>query len=153
MILNGSEGKRFATSYALKADELYYRIQTKKYIRLKSNELPKRFNGKFRELYSEVFRYFFYLMIRDIIEKQVIFKLPPGAQRAWIQMDPVSGENFIKAKQNGAFDDVDYLVSNFTGYQLYLRYNTRYGHWKKQIYVSKKFKDKITELTNKGVGW
>ena len=79
--------------------------------------------------------------------------MPQGAQRTWIQMDPISGDDFIKARQNGAFEDVDYINSNFTGYQLFLRYNTRYGHWKKRIYVSKKFKDKITELTNKGVGW
>lgn len=151
--LDGSEGKRYATSYALKADELYYGFPTKKHIRLKSNELPARFDGKYRELYGEILRYFFYLLIKDIIENQVIFKLPQGAQRTWIQMDPISGEDFIKARQNGAFEDVDYINSNFTGYQLFLRYNTRYGHWKKRIYLSKKFKDKITELTNRGVGW
>jgi hypothetical protein len=31
-------------------------------------------------------------------------------------MDPISGEDFIKARQNGAFEDVDYLNSDFTGY-------------------------------------
>jgi hypothetical protein len=39
--------------------------------------------------------------------------LPQGAQRTWIQMDPISGDDFIKARQNGAFEDVDYINSNF----------------------------------------
>lgn len=152
-MINGDENKWFATSYALKADELYYGFPTKKYMKIKPQELPSRFQSRFHYLYGEIFRYFFYLVIQDIIENQVIFKMPPGANRTWIQMDPVSGEEFIKARQNGAFQDVDYLASNFTGYNLNLRYNTRYGSWKKQIYVSKRYKDKITELTNKGVGW
>jgi hypothetical protein len=61
--LDGSEGKQYATSYALKADELYYGFPTKKHIRLNRNELPARFNGSFRDLYGEIFRYFFYLLI------------------------------------------------------------------------------------------
>lgn len=147
------EGQHWATSYALKAHELYYTFPTKKYMKIKPEELPPKYCGKFHYLYGEIFRYFFYLMIKDIIEKQTIFKMPPGANRTWIQMDPVTGDDFIRAVQNGAFQDVDYLASNFTGYNINLRYNTRYGHWKKQIYVSKRYKDKITELTNKGVGW
>jgi len=66
--LNGSDGKRFATSYALKADELYYGFPTKKHIRLKPSELPTKYSGKYRELYGEIFRYFFYLLVKDIIE-------------------------------------------------------------------------------------
>lgn len=68
-------------------------------------------------------------------------------------MDAVSGEDFIRAYQRGAFQDVDYLASNFTGYNLHLRYNTRYGNWKKRIYVSQKYKDIITQKTNAGEGW
>ena len=138
----------YATSYALRADELYIGFPSKKYISFadewSSNEL--------RSLYSKILRYFFYLVIIDIIENGITFKFPPGT-RAWLEMIPYSGEQFAIARQNGAFADVDFLASNFTGYQIKLRFNNRYGKWIKPIHVSKKYKDRITELTNQGVGW
>lgn len=140
------------TSYALKAAQLYIGFPTKKYIRLKSDEIPG--GGNFRDLYGRIFRYFFYLVTKDIIENQITFKFPPNRYiRTYFEMVPIHGEDFKRARQNGAFSDVDFLASNFTGYQLYLRYMTRYGKWLKQIYVSKHFKDQITKLTNQGVGW
>ena len=68
-------------------------------------------------------------------------------------MIPITGDNFIKARQNGAFQDVDFLTSDFTGYQLYLRRSNRYGKWTKRIYLSAKYRDMITDLTNKGEAW
>lgn len=150
---NTYTGIHFATSYALKADELYYKFPTKKYIRLKKEDLPKQYGNKFQDLYGDIFRYFFFLLLNDVIDNQVIFKFPPGAHKAWIQMDAVTGEDFERAVQKGAFQDVDFLASNFTGYEMNLRYNTRYGHWKKRIYVSKRMKDRITKRTNEGKGW
>jgi hypothetical protein len=55
------------------------------------------------------------LVIKDIIENKVTFKGPPGT-RAWIEMIPITGEAFAKARQNGAFSDIDFLISDFTGY-------------------------------------
>lgn len=148
------EGQHWATSYALKADELYTSFPTKKYMSMKAKELPSRFNGDFKVMYGEMFRYFMYLLIKDVIENQVTFKFPPtGDGSSWIEMTPISGDDFIKARQNGAFQDVDFLVSDFTGYQLTYRKSNRYGSWRKRIFVSSKYRDRITELTNKGVGW
>lgn len=121
---------------------------------MKASELPTRLRGDFRLLFGEMFRYFMYLVIKDVIEQQATFKLPPMREgNCWIEMVPVSGDDFIKARQNGAFQDVDFLISDFTGYQLTFRKSNRYGHWRKRIYVSSKYRDRITELTNKGVGW
>ena len=145
-----------ATSYAIKAEELYYGFPTRKYITSLSKEKVQEINDmdmKFRGLYGRMFRYLMYLIIKDIILNKTIFKMPPGANRTWIQMDAITNDDFVRAYQNGAFQDVDYLASNFTGYQLYLRYNTRYGNWKKHIHVSKKYKDIITQKTNAGEGW
>lgn len=142
-----TDGK-YATSYAITANELYIKFPFKKYITF----ADQMTYYELLVLCAKVFKYFFYLVIIDIIENGITFKFPPGT-RAWLEMIPISGDNFVKARQNGAFNDVDFLSSNFTGYQLYLRYSTRYGKWIKQIHVSKKYKDRITELTNKGKGW
>ena len=138
----------YATSYALRADQLYIGFPSSKYI-----SFAKEWeSGELRSLYSKILRYFFYLVIIDIIENGITFKFPPGTN-AWLEMIPYSGDDFVKARQNGAFQDVDFLVSNFTGYQLNLRFTNRYGKWLKRLYVSSKYRDRITELTNQGRSW
>ena len=134
----------FATSYAIHPKDLFIRVPLHKYI-----DVPiKGWNrAKYLLIFGKMIKYLFYLIIKDIIENNITFKFPPGTS-TYLEMVPIHGADFEKARQNGAFDDVDFLASNFTGYQLYLRYNTRYGHWKKQIYVSKPWKDKITQYTN-----
>ena len=62
------EGQHWATSYALKADELYTSFPTKKYMSMKAKELPSRFQGDFKILFGEMFRYFMYLVILIILQ-------------------------------------------------------------------------------------
>lgn len=138
------DGQLWATSYALTAKDLYTGFPYSKYLRKEIIE-----NYDMRYIPSQVLKYFFYLVLNDIIDKNVTLKFPPGT-RAYIEMCPVSGEAFERARQNGAFQDVDFLASNFTGYQLQYRYNTRYGKWTKRIHVNKKMKDAITANTNAG---
>lgn len=135
----------WATSYALTAEQLFINFPASKYIRKEVRQL-----NEFRRILGAVLRYFFFLVINDIIDKNVTLKLPPGTG-AYIEMQPVSGEDFKKARMNGAFEDVDFLTSNFTGYQLYLRSNNKFGHWNKRIHVNKKMQNKITANTNAGM--
>lgn len=136
-----------STSYAITPEELYTSYPYEK-LRLKGSWLPGK-NKNMRKELGKILRFFFKLLLIDIIENNITFKLPPGTN-SFIEMTPITDEKFIKARQNGAFKDVNYLASNFTGYQIYFRYNTKFGHWKKQIYVNKQYKDRITELTNQG---
>lgn len=139
----------WATSYALTASDLYTKFPYKK-LKTSISQLPEGTNQKW--LLTKIFRYFFYLVIKDIIENKTTFRFP-RTFRAFLEMIPVSGKDFIKARQNGAFQDIDFLTSDFTGYHLGLRYSTRYGKWIKALHVTEKYKDRITELTNQGHGW
>jgi hypothetical protein len=68
-------------------------------------------------------------------------------------MKRVSGDDFVKARKNGAFKGVDFLESDFTGNNiiLQLRGNSVEGRWKEtKVYVSGELKNKIIENTNKG---
>lgn len=136
----------FATSYALNPQQLFLRFPLNKYIKVRIEGWDK---VRYLLEFGKMFKYLFYLIVKDIIENNVTFKFPPGTS-SYLEMTPIHGKDFEIARQNGAFDDVDFLMSNFTGYQLYLRYNTRYGHWRKQLYVSKPWKDRITKYTNQG---
>lgn len=138
----------YATSYAVTANQLYHPFKYSKWLRY-GKDLGK--SGSMN-LCAQVLKYLFYLVVKDIIENKITFKCPP-VSKAVIEMGNVSGEEFVKARQNGAFQDVDFLVSNFTGYKLNLRVTNRYGSWTKRIYVSSKYRDKIVELTNKGETW
>ena len=137
------EIKHWATSYSMTPQDLYYGYGKKFKPRYNSKNTFKNYwNCEFE--CGRVFTYFFYLVIKDIIENQVTFKLP--VNRCYLEMTPVTGEEFEKAVQNGAFQDVDFLASNFTGYNLNLRIATRYGKWLKRIYVSSKYRDKIVKV-------
>lgn len=141
----------WATSYALTATDLYTKFDYSK-LKVPLNTLPGKLGQNPKQLITKIFRYFFYLVIKDIIENKTTFKFP-RTMRAFLEMLPVSGDNFIKARQNGKFQDVDFLTSNFTGYNIGLRYNTRYGKWTKVLHITEKYKNRITELTNAGHGW
>jgi hypothetical protein len=66
-------------------------------------------------------------------------------------MNKTSGNNFKKAFKRGKWRDVDFLTSNFTGYQLALKVkSSKRPEKEKSIYLGYKHKDRITELTNEG---
>ena len=92
------------------------------------------------------------LVLNDIIENNVTFQLPTGSRKSDIHMTRISGDDFVTATQNGKFQDVDYLASNFSGYQLTLNMYDKDGRptRSKPIYLNKEFKNRITEYTNQG---
>ena len=56
------------------------------------------------------------LIIKDIITNNIIFELPTGPRPSDIRVTPISGEDFVQARLNGKFSDVDIIDSNFTGH-------------------------------------
>lgn len=140
--------------YGVSPQQLYTGFGDKHELQLSNYELYEcAATGSLTRLCGSVFKHLFYLIIIDIIENGVIFKLPPPCKRSYIEMRAWYGEDFKAAYRNGAFQDVDFLASNFTGYGLQFRMSTRYGTWCKRLYVSSKYRDRIIELTNRGKKW
>ncbi len=138
----------YASSHALTPRQLYIGFKWRKYLR--ENELVNTVT--WNTVCAQVLRYAFYLIIDDIIENKVKFKMPPRTG-AFLEMMTISGDAFKQAYQRGAFNDIDYLATNFSAKRLCLTLTTRYGEWKKAIHVSGDYKDRIIELTNKGEEW
>ena len=92
------------------------------------------------------------LIIEDIIENNVHFLLPTlGSSEAYLYMKKTSGNSFKRAVKNGKWRDVDFLTSNFSGYQLALSVKSpKRPEKEKPIYLDYTHKDRITELTNNG---
>ena len=66
-------------------------------------------------------------------------------------MKKVQDEAFKNLRRSGKWKDVDFISSNFTGYELgFYMYGIRDPRVK-TIYVNKELKNKITENTNKGM--
>lgn len=131
----------YATGCAFNQDEMFMNFDKQ---RLKS--------VKDRGLIRKIARDAIKLVLSDIIDNNVTFQLPTGSRKSDIHMSRVSGEDFTKARQNGKFQDVDFLTSNFSGYQLTLNMYDIEGKptRSKPIYLNKEYKNKIINYTNQG---
>lgn len=138
---------KFSTGYCISANELFTRFKLD-YIKNPTFEFFKE-NSK-KKVAARVFIYAFWLILKDIIDFGHTFILPTKYE-AYIEMKTSYKEDFVKARKNGAFKDIDFLASNFCGHNLQYRYKLKSGIWKsKPILVHKKLKDIITNNTNSG---
>lgn len=104
-----------------------------------------------KEFVSAVFMYCLYLIILDIIENNVTFVIPLfGNQEACFYVKTFDGEHFKKAYKKGKFMGIDFLNTNFKGYQIYIQYTYKGGVREKPIYISHKLKDLFYENINNG---
>lgn len=138
--------------HAFSAQDLFHNFPIKK-LKMDYDTVKKIYSdGDKRSLSASIFNKGMQLIIEDIIENNVHFLLPTlGSTEAYLHMDKTSGESFKKAVKRGKWKDVDFLTSNFTGYQLALSVKSKKRpEKKKSIYLGYKHKDRITELTNEG---
>ena len=95
---------------------------------------------------STPFRYCMGVILNKILDDKLRFKIPV-ANNAYIDFEVINEDLFELYKQRGAFPDVDFIESDFTGY--YLRYYYQAKHYQKKITVylggdlKKKFIDKV----------
>ena len=109
-------------------------------------------DGSKRDLAASIFTRSVQMVIDDIINNNVDFKFPTlGQTQAYLRMKRTTGQNFKKAFKNGKWNDVDFLTSNFSGYQIVLDMESKKRTTRqKDIYLSPKDRDRITENTNLG---
>ena len=142
----------YATGYAFNTDEIFENFPYEKL--LVTCDDCNIVNGDFHKdrLVKRVFKDALYLILNDIIDNNVTFCLPTGGIRSEIHVNNYEGEDFVKARQCGKWQDIDFIESNFTGNQLVLdMYGKKNGiRRRKPIYVDRRLKNKITENTNNG---
>lgn len=102
------------------------------------------------ELAGKILVYCFYLIVLDIIENNITFVLPTFNKDCFIYVKQFSDVHFRRMYNAGKFKEIDYVLSNFKGYQLYYRYETTNGFREKPIYINSKLKNKLTEHVNNG---
>lgn len=111
-----------------------------------------------RQKVKQVFRECINQILTDIVINNDTFVTPKmkyyGGE---LHMEPIMGNEFIDLRKKGKFSQVDFLESNFTGYQMYLYIKGKRDNFlsrrKFPVYVSKFFRDAINERTNSGKGY
>lgn len=135
----------YATGYGITPRQLYTTFKLEN-ITTHHSQLWDKSKAK---VCGTVFTYCMLQILNDVIDNNAIFQLPVNTE-AYIEMKSFHNDEFKKARQNGAFEDVNLVTSHFTGNQLEFRAKRTLG-WKiKPIKVSKVLKNKITEHTNNG---
>ena len=92
------------------------------------------------------------MVVDDIIENNTQFKFPGmGKTQAYLQMKRTYGDKFKNAFRNGKWNDVDFITSNFSGYQMVLNMeSSKRTSRQKLVYLSTSDKQRITDYTNQG---
>lgn len=142
----------FAMGHTFSAQEIFHNFPIEK-LKIDYDTVKKIYSdGDKRSLSASIFTKGMQLIIEDIIENNTYFLLPTvGTNEAYLYMNKTSGNNFKNAVKHGKWRDVDFLTSNFTGYQLSLKTkSSKRPEKEKTIYLDYKHKDRITELTNEG---
>ena len=142
---------RYYTGYCFTAYDLFETFN-KKQLKIRRDVVQNKYGVNRKQLFcASVLIYCFYLILLDIIENNVTFVLPLlNNKTATIYAKPVTGDEFKIARQRGAFTDIDFLKTNFTGYQLTYSWLTDSGYSYKPIYINKRFKDVFTQYINEG---
>ena len=144
--------QKFAMGHTFSAQEIFHNFPINK-LKIDYYTVKKIYSdGDKRSLSASIFTKGMQLIIEDIIENNVHFLLPTlGSNESYLYMKKTSGKDFKNAFKKGKWNDVDFLTSNFTVYQLALSVKSpKRPEKEKPIYLGYKHKDRITELTNEG---
>lgn len=140
----------YATGCAFNLDEIMMNLNMSK-LKFNGNDAIKINGEPHRKVVAKkVFKEALKIILNDIIDNNVTFELPTGGRPASIYIKRTQGDNFINARKNGKWRDVDFLQSNFSGNQMVFSMKTDNIIKEKPIYLDSKLKNKITDNTNKG---
>ncbi len=141
---------RYKTGYCFTARELFDNFNSKQ-VNIKRKIYKGNHQTQSREeLFGRILTYCFYLIILDMIENNTTFVLPTKNKDANIYVKQFTGETFKDKYRRGKFKGIDFLNSNFTGYQIYFQYEYKGGRREKPIYINSKLKDVFYKKINEG---
>lgn len=144
--------QKFAMGHTFSSRDLFHNFPIDK-LKMDYDTVKRVYpDGDKRSLSASIFTKGMQLIVEDIIENNVHFLLPTlGTTESYMYMKKTSGNDFKRAFKRGKWRDIDFLTSNFTGYQLAMSVKSKKRPEKeKLIYLGYKHKDRITELTNEG---
>lgn len=98
---------------------------------------------------ADPFKYCFGLIMNRVLDDKVRFKIPVRSE-AYIDFEIVHGDKFEKHRQNGRFQNIDFIESDFTGYALRYYFKAKAYQKSYPIYLGSQLKQKFLEGINSG---
>ena len=141
---------KYALGHAFSLSDLFEDFNTNS-ISVKSetcNEIIGYSNK--RDLAKAIYSYHVKLVLDDLFKDDLDFKLPLTSRDSTLGMNMIDGDDFIKARKNGKFQDIDFILSDYTAYQPAFRYQFKKAEHMKNFYVDKDYKQIIADRTNEG---
>ena len=144
--------KRYALGCAFSMDNLFDNFPYKK-LTITCKQCKAITGDNHRDiLVKRIFRESVKLVINDVVNNNVTFWLPlTGNKRCNIHLRRVQGNEFRNMRKAGKWKDLDFLKSNFSGYQLSLFMLGKRTPRIKSVYINKRYTNIITENTNNGM--
>ena len=143
---------RYRTGYCFTSKDLLETLN-KKELNITCKMYKEYKSDTLSEFCAQILTYFFYLVILDIIENNVtfVFSLNSSSRSATLSVKCFEGEVFRKQYTKGRFKGIDFLQSNFKGYQLYFFYKKGLDWREKPIFINKTLKDLFYKKINNGM--
>lgn len=144
--------KNYAMGHAFTGSDLFMNLPVEK-LKMTPQQCKDIYpDGNKRDLAEQIFIRSLQIVVDDIIDNNVHFKFPGlGRTQAYLYMKRTEGDKFKKAFKNGKWRDIDFITSNFSGYQLTLEMQSEKRlPRQKRVYLSAKDKQRITDNTNNG---
>ena len=143
----------YAVGHSFQIKDIFQNFPVRK-LKLTTEECRKLYpDGSKRDFAASIFMDSVEMVVNDIIDDNVHFKFPVlGSTQAYLYMKRTSGKKFKKAFKNGKWNDIDFIMSDFNGYQLSLKMesNKRLPR-EKTVYLPTKYKHRITDNVNSGI--
>lgn len=108
------------------------------------------FTKSLSDAQSDPFKYAFYLILNKVLDDRMRFKIP-GVSEAYIDFSEIGEDAFEKARQHGAFPEIDFIESDFRAYQLRYFFKARGYQKNYPMYLGSDLKQKLIDYTNQGI--
>lgn len=140
----------YHTKYAFTAKELYEATNPSKW---NVTDVLAQSHGH-RDRYTlcgYVLVYLFYLIFLDIIKNNVTFEFPmTGGYGASIYVKCFQDDDFKRLYAGGKFLGIDFIASEFKGYQIFYQWRCYNRIKEKPIYINNKLKNWFYANVNQG---
>lgn len=143
----------YALGHAFRLHDIFMNFPVRK-LKMTPQQCKEVYSdGNKRDLAASIFAKCLELVVDDIIENNTHFKFPTmGKKSAYLYMKRTHGDKFKKAFKNGKWRDIDFIMSDFSGYQIHLKIeDSRKLSKEKPVYICGEYKQKLTDNINKGM--
>lgn len=105
--------------------------------------------SSYSDAISDPFKYCMFVVMNKVINDKVRFIIP-GVADAYIDFEVVADDNFYRDRDNGRFQEIDFIASDFTGYAIRYYYKAKAYQKSYPIHVGGDLKKNFLGRINTG---